>query len=273
SLCCCVSADTNNLETNLWAGAFSFTSLLSVSLTLSLYNVTLRCFYTSSASHLNWYKQVPGESLQIISTFYKHHASSDTFHKQFKDNKRFSVHTEEGLYDLKISDVRDSDSALYYCGYTSISITKFDNGTFLFYKTFLHQPDSVSAQPGGSVTLNCTMKNSEGSGLGTLFTTTRSGGPCARSSEDSPAVLSCVYSLPRRNVTVSDAGTYHCAVASCGRILFGPGTRLYVGGQFEVLAQLKPRRSSVLTGCLCGCSLFLLSITHLGHRFLSRPVI
>uniref|UniRef100_A0A3B5QUY9 Immunoglobulin kappa light chain-like n=1 Tax=Xiphophorus maculatus TaxID=8083 RepID=A0A3B5QUY9_XIPMA len=295
SLCCCVSADTNNLETNLWAGAFSFTSLLSVSLTLSLYNVTLRCFYTSSASHLNWYKQVPGESLQIISTFYKHHAGSDTFHKQFKDNRRFSVHTEEGLYDLKISDVRDSDSALYYCGYTSISITKFDNGTFLLSfvhsfspLTFLHQPDSVSAQPGGSVTLNCTMltgtvngdhnvywfrKNSEGSGLGTLFTTTRSGGPCARSSEDGPDVLRCVYSLPRRNVTVSDAGTYHCAVASCGRILFGPGTRLYVGGQFEVLVQLKPRRSSVLTGCLCGCSLFLLSITHLGHRFLSRPVI
>lgn len=241
--------------------------------------MTLRCFYTSSASHLNWYKQVPGESLQIISTFYKHHAGSDTVHKQFKDNERFSVHTEEGLYDLKISDVRDSDSALYYCGYTSISITKFDNGTFLLlksmmlsrsfvhsfspfvlislehlvldssYKTFLHQPDSVSAQPGGSVTLNCTMltgtvngdhsvywfrKNSEGSGLGTLFTTTRSSSPCARSSEDSPAVLSCVYSLPRRNVTVSDAGTYHCAVASCGRILFGPGTRLYVGGKFEV---------------------------------------
>uniref|UniRef100_A0A3B5PYW9 Immunoglobulin kappa light chain-like n=1 Tax=Xiphophorus maculatus TaxID=8083 RepID=A0A3B5PYW9_XIPMA len=188
------------------------------------------------ASHLNWYKQVPGESLQIISTFYKHHAGSDTFHKQFKDNRRFSVHTEEGLYDLKISDVRDSDSALYYCGYTSISITKFDNGTFLLLKR-------------GSVTLNCTMltgtvngdhnvywfrKNSEGSGLGTLFTTTRSGGPCARSSEDGPDVLRCVYSLPRRNVTVSDAGTYHCAVASCGRILFGPGTRLYVGGQFEV---------------------------------------
>ncbi|XP_007555961.1 uncharacterized protein LOC103140655 [Poecilia formosa] len=212
-------------------------------------NVTLHCFYTSSASHLNWYKQMPGEPPQIISTFYKHLPSSNTLHRQFKDNKRLSVYTKEGLYDLKISDIRDSDSALYYCGYTSISITEFDNGTFLLLKnssckTFLHQPDSVSAQPGGSVTLNCTMltgtvngdhsvywfrKNSEGSDLGTLYTTTQSGGPCARSPEDGPAVHSCVYSLPKRNVTVSDAGTYHCAVASCGRILFGPGTRLNVG--------------------------------------------
>uniref|UniRef100_A0A3B3WNG2 Ig-like domain-containing protein n=1 Tax=Poecilia mexicana TaxID=48701 RepID=A0A3B3WNG2_9TELE len=240
-------------------------------------NVTLHCFYTSSASHLNWYKQMPGEPPQIISTFYKHLPSSNTLHRQFKDNKRLSVYTKEGLYDLKISDIRDSDSALYYCGFTSISITEFDNGTFLLLKskrnlmlsrsflhlfspflltslehlvldssckTFLHQSDSISAQPGGSVTLNCTMltgtvngdhsvywfrKNSEGSDLGTLYTTTQSGGPCARSPEDGPAVHSCVYSLPKRNVTVSDAGTYHCAVASCGRILFGPGTRLNVG--------------------------------------------
>uniref|UniRef100_A0A3B5Q3E5 Immunoglobulin kappa light chain-like n=1 Tax=Xiphophorus maculatus TaxID=8083 RepID=A0A3B5Q3E5_XIPMA len=211
-------------------------------------NVTLRCFYTSSASHLNWYKQVPGESLQIISTFYKHHAGSDTFHKQFKDNRRFSVHTEEGLYDLKISDVRDSDSALYYCGYTSISITKFDNGTFLLlkrkstliYKTFLHQPDSVSAQPGGSVTLNCTMltgtvngdhnvywfrKNSEGSGLGTII---YAQGDRRNQCEMNPNSQShtCVYNLPLENLNVSHAGTYYCAVAACGYILFGNGTKL-----------------------------------------------
>uniref|UniRef100_A0A3P9NEW5 Ig-like domain-containing protein n=1 Tax=Poecilia reticulata TaxID=8081 RepID=A0A3P9NEW5_POERE len=218
-------------------------------------NVTLHCFYTSSASHLNWYKQVPGEPPQIISTFYKHLPGSNTLHKQFKDNKRLSVYTKEGLYDLKISNIQDSDSALYYCGYTSISVTEFDNGTFLLLKnssckTVLHQPDSVSAQPGGSVTLNCTMltgtvngdhsvywfrKNSEGSGLGTLYTTTRSGGLCARSPEDGPAVHSCVYSLPKRNVTMSDAGTYHCAAASCGRILFGPGTRLNVGGKKKQL--------------------------------------
>ncbi|XP_054914575.1 uncharacterized protein LOC129378293 [Poeciliopsis prolifica] len=228
-------------------------------------NVTLRCVYTSSASHLNWYKQVPGEPPQIVSSFYKHHADSRTFHKQFKDNKRFSVHTEEGLYNLKISDVRDSDSALYYCGYTSVSITEFKNGTFLLLKnssckTFLRQPDSVSAQPGGSVTLSCTIltgtvngghsvhwfrKNSEGSGLGTLYTTKRSSGPCARSPEDGPAVHRCVYSLPRRNVTMSDAGMYHCVVASCGQILFGPGTILNVGAlDFKLKPDTKNRQKN-----------------------------
>ncbi|KAG7465284.1 hypothetical protein MATL_G00174730 [Megalops atlanticus] len=37
---------------------------------------------------------------------------------------------------------------------------------------------------------------------------------------------SCVYKLPKRNLSLSDAGTYYCAVATCGEILFGNGTKL-----------------------------------------------
>ncbi|MEQ2302471.1 hypothetical protein AMECASPLE_007098 [Ameca splendens] len=219
-------------------------------------NVTLHCFYTSSAKHLSWYKQVPGEPPQIISSFYKHLPDSNIFHKQFKDSKRLSVYTGEGLFSLRISNVQDPDSALYYCGYTIITVTEFDKGTFLLLKnsscrSILHQPDSISVQPGGSVTLNCTVligningehsvywykKNSEGSFLGTLYTMTRSGGLCVRSSKNNSPLNSCVFSLPKRNVSVSDAATYYCAVASCGQILFGAGTRLSVGEkQFDTV--------------------------------------
>ncbi|MED6261845.1 hypothetical protein ATANTOWER_010868, partial [Ataeniobius toweri] len=118
-------------------------------------------------------------------------------------------------------------------------------------RSILHQPDSISVQPGGSVTLNCTVltgningehsvywykKNSEGSLLGTLYTMTRSGGLCVRSSENNSPLNSCVFSLPKRNVSVSDAATYYCAVASCGQILFGAGTRLSMGEkQFDTV--------------------------------------
>ncbi|KAI4881192.1 hypothetical protein NFI96_032134, partial [Prochilodus magdalenae] len=37
---------------------------------------------------------------------------------------------------------------------------------------------------------------------------------------------SCVYKLPKRNLSLSDAGTYYCAVLMCGEIILGNGTKL-----------------------------------------------
>ncbi|XP_070786342.1 polymeric immunoglobulin receptor-like [Enoplosus armatus] len=211
------------------------------------HNVTLPCFYASSAKHLCWYKQVAGEQPQIMSSFYKHLPNSNSFHNQFKGNARFSVHTGEGFYHLNISNVQDLDSAMYYCGQTKITVTEFDNGTFLFLKEssrrpFLQQPLSDSVKPGASVTLNCSLHTGTSDGahsvywfkthsrdLGIMYIHTHSSRECVQSLEpDSPA-QSCVYSLPKRNVSLSDAGTYYCAVASCGEVLFGKGTRLDVG--------------------------------------------
>lgn len=97
------------------------------------HNVTLPCFFGSTnVKYLSWYKQAAGETPQIISTFYKHSRKSNIFENPFKDDKRFSFHP--GDYHLNISNVRDSDSAMYYCGHTEITSTKFYNGTFLVLK-------------------------------------------------------------------------------------------------------------------------------------------
>ncbi|MEQ2284884.1 hypothetical protein AMECASPLE_026149, partial [Ameca splendens] len=50
------------------------------------------------------------------------------------------------------------------------------------------------------------------------------GNECENSPEDHSG-RKCVYNFSK-NVSASDAGTYYCAVASCGVVLFGNGTKL-----------------------------------------------
>ncbi|KAL0189472.1 hypothetical protein M9458_016571, partial [Cirrhinus mrigala] len=44
--------------------------------------------------------------------------------------------------------------------------------------------------------------------------------------KDDSASQTCIYTLTKRNLSLSDAGTYYCAVLVCGKILFGNGTSL-----------------------------------------------
>lgn len=54
---------------------------------------------------------------------------------------------------------------------------------------------------------------------------------CEKSSEIDSHVQSCIYNLPKKNLSLTDAGTYYCAVVMCGEILFGNGSRLEIGGE------------------------------------------
>uniref|UniRef100_A0A3Q3DZC0 Uncharacterized LOC109992832 n=1 Tax=Labrus bergylta TaxID=56723 RepID=A0A3Q3DZC0_9LABR len=101
-------------------------------------HVTLPCVFTSSAKYMSWYKQVAGEKPQIMSSFYKHSRDAIGFFNQFKDKNRFSAQTGEGFYHLIISNVQESDSAMYYCGQTSITTIEFHEGIFLVLKGIFH---------------------------------------------------------------------------------------------------------------------------------------
>ena len=111
-------------------------------------------------------------------------------------------------------------------------------------RSFLQQPVSRSVQPGHSVTLDCTVtseschgqhsvywfRSSAGSQPGIVYASGDGNAQCEEMEMES-ATRSCVYLLPKKNLTLSDAGTYYCAVASCGEILFGNGTRVDVEGK------------------------------------------
>ncbi|XP_044196641.1 immunoglobulin kappa light chain-like [Thunnus albacares] len=208
--------------------------------------MTLQCFYEGDvAARLYWYKQTLGQKPRRISTFYKYEVIS-TFHDEFNNNPRFTLDTEKGKNHLKITDLHISDSATYYCVSSYLNTLEFLEGTTLSVKgsglniqASVLQSASESIQPGGSVTLNCTVhtgtcddgehsvywfRDSQESQPGIIYTHGGRNDQCERNSNTQ--THTCVYNLPMKGLNLSHAGTYYCAVASCGQILFGDRTKL-----------------------------------------------
>ncbi|XP_034712713.1 uncharacterized protein LOC117934807 [Etheostoma cragini] len=208
-------------------------------------NVKLECFYKNyGAAMFFWYKQSLGQKPRLISTFYKHEKNG-TFVDEFKNDLRFTLESKNGKYDLTISELRISDSGTYYC--VSIYAYEFQfvmgttvdvKGSGLKIQATVHQSASESIQPGGSVTLNCTVhtgtcdgehsvywfKNLEESQPGLIYTHGGRTDQCER--KPNTQTHTCFYNRPINNLSLSHNMTYYCAVASCGHILFGNGTKL-----------------------------------------------
>ncbi|XP_008285404.1 Ig heavy chain Mem5-like [Stegastes partitus] len=247
-------------------------------------DVTLFCFYNSQvAMHFSWYRQQLGSKPELLSTIYKFGDSSKVF-SWLEKNPRFTVERDEGMNHLKISDIQLSDSATYYCGSSHSNMVEFGEGVFLSVKgaTRQHQgiiqePASETIPPGGSVSLNCTVNTGfcddepsvywfrHGSRQGILHAHRDR---CKPVSAPAPPSQNCVYHLQKVNLSSSDAGTYYCAVASCGEILFGNGSTLLVGdavedqvAQIRILAWLSIIRTGILLFFLTVCLIVYVSKT------------
>ncbi|XP_030609768.1 immunoglobulin kappa light chain-like [Archocentrus centrarchus] len=208
-------------------------------------SVTLRCFYEGDvAARFYWYKLNLGQKPKLISTFYKFDTNV-TFHDGFKSDSRFTVGAEKGKISLKITNVHISDSATYYCASSYSFKFEFGEGTIIEVKgsglniqASVQQSASETMQPGGSVTLNCTVhtgtcdgehsvhwfKDKGDSFPRIIYTHGGRNDQCER--RTNTQTHTCVHNLPMKSLNVSHAGTYYCAVASCGHILFGNGTKL-----------------------------------------------
>ncbi|XP_034413399.1 immunoglobulin kappa light chain-like [Cyclopterus lumpus] len=207
-------------------------------------SVTLRCFYEGDISALFfWYKQTLGMKPRLISTLFKYVYIS--FSDEFQNNPNVTLETNNKSNHLTISNLRILDSATYFCVSHYKYKTIFCEGTTVSVKgsglnvpVLVHQSASETIQPGGSVTLNCTVhtgtcdgqhsvywfKDSEESHPGLIYTHGGRNDQCER--KPITQTHTCSYNLPMKSLNLSDAGTYYCAVASCGRVLFGDRTDL-----------------------------------------------
>uniref|UniRef100_A0A3B3DTG1 Ig-like domain-containing protein n=1 Tax=Oryzias melastigma TaxID=30732 RepID=A0A3B3DTG1_ORYME len=210
-------------------------------------DLTLKCSHQGTLGvFFFWYKQPLGQKPQLVSIFfdYKKNAS---FADAFKNDPRFELETNKGINHLKISNVKMSDSATYYCiSLHAYALTFLEGYSLLVKNSSSYIQTSWSSEnihAGDSVTLNCTVhtgscdgehrvywfKDSEDSHPGLIYTHGGRSDQCER--KKNTQTHSCVYELHMKNLTESHAGIYYCAVVSCGHILFGNGTKLDLTGQ------------------------------------------
>ncbi|CAB1351610.1 unnamed protein product [Coregonus sp. 'balchen'] len=133
------------------------------------------------------------------------------------------------VYNLPKRNLSLSDAGTYYCAVASCGEILFGNGT----KLDIHKYDFPLTPTALALVTSNIVFNQDSDVVNyaaVSFTAKKSSSSrtarAKTSREDAEYSESCVYNLPKRNLNLSDAGTYYCAVASCGVILFGNGTKL-----------------------------------------------
>uniref|UniRef100_A0A3B4EBH9 Ig-like domain-containing protein n=1 Tax=Pygocentrus nattereri TaxID=42514 RepID=A0A3B4EBH9_PYGNA len=200
-------------------------------------NINLTCFFSSAdASATAWFKQTPGEKPLLIASVFR--SAPVTYHNGFNKSGRFNAVREKSSFNLSISNAEPSDSATYYCAVANIFLSL---GSSSSLSAVLQPPVSDPVELGGNTTLQCSILTDASAGdhsvywfrhgsgeshPGIIYTHGNRSGECEKSSETDSPTQSCVYKLPKRNLSLSDAGTYYCAVLMCGQIIFGNGTKL-----------------------------------------------
>ncbi|CAJ1058993.1 uncharacterized protein LOC117818041 [Xyrichtys novacula] len=213
--------------------------------------VTLTCVHPDIfSSRLFWYKQNAGETLALIVRLQTH--IEPVYGAGFSPS-RFVVNNNKTMGNLTILRTSQEDEGMYHCA-VSEWINVVWSGVYLSLKGNTQRMSNLQVvqrptvsdpiRPGDSLSLQCSvLSDSEnqtcpGGHRGHRVFWFRAGSD--RSHPDliyadgnkqddcdqrSDPQKSCVYHFSK-NISSSDAGTYYCAVATCGRILFGDGAKV-----------------------------------------------
>ncbi|XP_033995647.1 uncharacterized protein LOC117490141 isoform X3 [Trematomus bernacchii] len=214
-----------------------------------------------------WYKLKFGYMVETVAAGT---LANITLQGEFK-NSRLTVKKRNAQFVLNIRNVTKEDEATYFCQAGTAYTMELVNSTLLVVNDHKNlkksiyvkqSPKTKSVQPGDSVTLQCSLlsKHKEDAdqcpGEHNVYWF-RSG-----SGESHPSIIythseeqkesSCVFSLSKTIHNSSDTGTYYCAVATCGQILFGEGTTVETRQQLD--------RFVPVLGTLLACCLIVIAV-------------
>ncbi|XP_037531426.1 uncharacterized protein LOC119408655 [Nematolebias whitei] len=205
--------------------------------------VTLTCAVADkfhSVTWLHWYKQSAGETLKLIMI--QQQNIKPTFEPEFPTS-RFSATSDEKTSKLTILRTLQQDEGLYHCAHMDWTQSTW-SGSYLSIKGNTERTSNytvVSAHPADSETLQCSvLSDSEdetcSGGLSVFWFRARSensyphmiytdGYRPPNCDKTSDTQRRCSFNFTKK-MSSSDAGTYYCAVATCGQIFIGQGTKL-----------------------------------------------
>ncbi|XP_053487957.1 uncharacterized protein LOC128612075 [Ictalurus furcatus] len=219
---------------------FSRPSFLSVK---SGERVTLKCHIGDIrfAESVFWYKQTFGEMPQKVGDrlAYKDAKMSPMFKAS-----GFIMEVNDNSISLTIPHIKIEHGGLYSCAKCYMDDVTLSSGTLLVVtgdedvKVSVFQSGMSDSVPAGaSVTLQCSvLSESRSAELQVLwfraappqshpqiiYTHHNSSHQC----ESGSSTHTCVYNFSKNILSLNDTGTYYCAVAMCGKIIFGNGTRV-----------------------------------------------
>ncbi|XP_049338130.1 uncharacterized protein LOC103026072 isoform X3 [Astyanax mexicanus] len=213
-------------------------------------NVVIKCeesFITNNHQYsFAWFKQSYGKLPQLVVRLVDNNLKV-RHNRQF--TQRFNATLKGDQLVLNIQETVEEDSGTYFCGRVKTDVPEFGSGTLLIFNEEKSQKGNLtelkvkSGKSAGSLqcsvlmaTLSCSgdhsvywfRPDSRESRPGIIFTHGNRSDQCKKSSETVSPTQSCIYKLPKNNLSLSDAGTYYCAVAACGETVDVVGTEQHV---------------------------------------------
>ncbi|XP_037396261.1 uncharacterized protein LOC119263828 [Pygocentrus nattereri] len=161
--------------------------------------------------------------------------------KEFETSKRFKINRIASGISLSIERVAKEDEGMYFCGSAGSNTLNFSTATFLAVTgqsdiSVVQTPVRGSVSLGESVTLQCTVLSEfRAADLRVLWFRAAAGQSfpeiiythqtsSSRQCEISSSTSSSLYEFSKNILDQHHTGTYYCAVAACGKIIFGNGT-------------------------------------------------
>ncbi|XP_035388309.1 uncharacterized protein LOC118242304 [Electrophorus electricus] len=194
-----------------------------------------------------WYKQTGVQILNIaVQSPFMEVIISSEYNKSHLKLERTKTNIS-----FSILHAAKDDGGLYFCGVVLMKTTEFSTGTFLAVTGNPELTISVVQSPvlgrvslGESVSLQCTILSERRTAELRVFWFRAAAGEShpeiiythhnsSHQCEISSSPHSCVYDLSKSVLSLSDTGTYYCAVTTCGKILLGNGTTVYMSSPLD----------------------------------------